>query len=65
MNPTYPHIAVIHHLQQPFLGNAAAPLGTVKEHFGETLPHLDEVDAVVSFGGEKSAWEPEYEPRSS
>jgi GMP synthase-like glutamine amidotransferase len=60
LNPDYPHIAVVHHLQQPFLGNAAAPLGTVREHFG-TLPDLDEVDAIVSFGGEKSAWDPEFE----
>ena len=59
--PRRPRIAVIHHLQQPFLGNAAAPLGAVREHFG-TLPDLDEVDAVVSFGGEKSAWEPELRP---
>jgi GMP synthase (glutamine-hydrolysing) len=54
-------IAVIHHLQQPFLGNAAGPLGPVQEHFG-TLPDLDEVDAIVSFGGENAAWEPQYEP---
>ena len=60
MTPPYPHIAVIHHLQQPFLGNAAAPLAAVREHFG-TLPDLDEVDAIVSFGGEKSAWDPEFE----
>ena len=43
-------IAVIHHLDQPFLGNAAAPLGEVVEHFG-TLPDLDAVDGIVSFGG--------------
>jgi len=61
MPPAYPHIAVIHHLQQPFLGNAAEPLGPVHEHFG-TLPDLDVVDAIVSFGGEKSAWDPEFEP---
>ena len=54
-------VAVIHHLQQPFLGNAAAPLGAVREHFG-TLPDLDEVDAIVSFGGEQSAWDPELAP---
>ena len=27
-----------------------------------TLPDLDEVDAIVSFGGEQSAWDPELEP---
>jgi GMP synthase (glutamine-hydrolysing) len=57
MPPAYPRIAVIHHLQQPFLGNAAEPLGAVEEHFG-TLPDLDAVDAIVSFGGEQSAWDP-------
>ena len=57
MPPAYPWIAVIHHLQQPFLGNAAAPLGPVEEHFG-TLPDLDAIDAIVSFGGEQSAWDP-------
>src|SRR3954447_15654287 len=61
MSSAYPHIAVIHHLAQPFLGNAAEPLGPVHEHFG-TLPDLGEVDAIVSFGGEKSAWEPQFEP---
>src|SRR3954447_21977936 len=57
MPEKYPHIAVIHHLRQPFLGHAAAPLGRVQEHFG-TLPSLDEVDAIVSLGGEQAAWEP-------
>jgi GMP synthase (glutamine-hydrolysing) len=57
----YPRIAVIHHLQQPFLGHAAEPLGEVEEHFG-TLPELDAIDAIVSFGGEASAWEPQFEP---
>jgi GMP synthase (glutamine-hydrolysing) len=57
----YPHIAVIHHLEQPFLGNAAAPLGPVHEHF-DSLPDLDAVDAIVSFGGAQDAWEPRYEP---
>jgi GMP synthase (glutamine-hydrolysing) len=63
MPPAYPRIAVIHHLQQPFLGNAAAPLGEVEEHFG-TLPDLDAVDAIVSFGGEQSAWDPALEPEA-
>jgi GMP synthase-like glutamine amidotransferase len=60
MHTNYPRIAVIHHLQQPFLGNAAEPLGPVKEHFG-TLPDLD-VDGIVSFGGEQAAWDPALEP---
>ena len=57
-----PRIAVIHHLQQPFLGHAAEPLGAVEELFGGALPDLDAVDAIVSFGGEASAWEPQFEP---
>ena len=62
MHLPYPRIAVIHHLQQPFLGNAEAPLGTVAEYFDGALPDLDETDAIVSFGGEKSAWDPEFAP---
>jgi GMP synthase (glutamine-hydrolysing) len=50
-------IAVIHHLAQPFLGHAAAPLGPVEEHFG-TLPNLETTDAIVSLGGEQAAWDP-------
>jgi GMP synthase (glutamine-hydrolysing) len=61
MPPLYPRIAVIHHLQQPFLGHAAEPLGPVDEHFG-TLPDLDAVDGIVSLGGEQSAWDPVLEP---
>ena len=56
-------IAVIHHLAQPFLGYAAAPLGDVEEHFG-TLPDLDALDGVVSLGGEQAAWDPALEPEA-
>ena len=63
MTSCAPRIAVIHHLQQPFLGHAAAALGPVEEHFG-TLPDLDAVDAVVSLGGEQSAWDPALEPEA-
>ena len=55
-------IAVIHHLQQPFLGNAAAPLGAVEEHFRGALPVLDGLDGLVSFGGEQDAWDPALAP---
>jgi len=61
MSAHYPRIAVIHHLQQPFLGHAAEPLGPVIEHFG-TLPSLDQVDGIVSFGGEQAAWDPALAP---
>ncbi|HET6550888.1 MAG TPA: gamma-glutamyl-gamma-aminobutyrate hydrolase family protein, partial [Solirubrobacter sp.] len=54
-------IAVVHHLAQPFLGHAAAPLGPVEEHFG-TLPDLDGLDGLVSLGGEQAAWDAALEP---
>jgi GMP synthase (glutamine-hydrolysing) len=55
MTSRYPVVAVIHHLRQPFLGHAAHALRDVQvvEHFG-TLPSLDEVDGIVSLGGEES-----------
>src|SRR3954471_22731839 len=47
--------AVIHHLHQSFLGNAGPYLAGASEHFrGDPLPELDEVDAIVTFGGEQS-----------
>jgi GMP synthase (glutamine-hydrolysing) len=48
-------VAVIHHLAQPFLGHAGPALRGVDliEHFG-TLPALDDIDGIVSFGGEES-----------
>ncbi len=48
-------VAVIHHLAQPFLGHAGPALRDVElaEHFG-TLPSLDEVDGILSLGGEES-----------
>jgi GMP synthase (glutamine-hydrolysing) len=51
-------LAVIHHLDQPFLGNASPYLGEVSEHFrGEPLPELGDVDGIVTFGGEQSVLE--------
>jgi GMP synthase (glutamine-hydrolysing) len=58
MQTKYPPIAVIHHLQQPFLGNAADPLGPVDEYFGGELPDLGRYDGIVSLGGEQAAWDP-------
>ena len=48
-------VAVIHHLSQPFLGHAGPPLRDVElvEHTG-TLPPLDGIDGIVSFGGIES-----------
>lgn len=54
-------IAVVHHLERPFTGHAAAPLtgrgATLREvdrRRGDALPALDAVDGVVSLGGEQS-----------
>lgn len=57
-----PRIAVIHHLQQPFLGNAAGPLGAVEEYFRGELPDLIGLDGIVAFGGEQDAWDPALAP---
>src|SRR3954471_2619993 len=63
MGTHYPRIAVIHHLQQPFLGHAAAPLGPVDEYFGGSLPDLAECGGIVSLGGEQAAWDPALESK--
>jgi GMP synthase-like glutamine amidotransferase len=53
-------IAVLHHLATPFLGHVAALRDAgaeLEEHFlreGDPLPSLDEVDGIVSLGGEQS-----------
>ncbi len=53
-------IAVLHHLATPFLGHVATLRdagATLEEHFlreGDPLPSLDEVDGIVSLGGEQS-----------
>ncbi len=54
-------ILVVHHLAQPFLGHAAAPLAGAEldERFrGDPLPALDGFDGVLSFGGEQSVTAP-------
>jgi GMP synthase (glutamine-hydrolysing) len=55
MPSSHPIVAVVHHLRQPFLGHAEHALRDVAlfEHFG-TLPKLDEVDGILSLGGEES-----------
>jgi GMP synthase-like glutamine amidotransferase len=57
-----PVLACLHHLEQPFLGHAEAPLRaaglTLDERdlgAGDRLPDLREVDGIVSFGGGQSA----------
>ena len=53
-------IAVLHHLQLPFLGHVAALRdagATLDERDlrgGDPLPSLDEVDGIVTLGGEQS-----------
>jgi GMP synthase (glutamine-hydrolysing) len=54
-------LACVHHLEQPFLGLAEAPLRragvTIDERHlarGDALPTLDEVAGIISFGGGQS-----------
>lgn len=54
-------IAVIHHLERPFTGHAGTPLRSrgatlheVDRRAGEALPEPEDVDGVVSLGGEQS-----------
>ena len=65
-----PTVACLHHLDQPFLGFAEAPLraaglDVVERHVasGTPLPALDEVDGIVAFGGDQSAVDLDAEPR--
>jgi GMP synthase (glutamine-hydrolysing) len=60
-----PVVAVIHHLERPFLGHAGSALtaagARLDERFlrdGDRLPRLGEVDGIVSLGGEQNALEP-------
>jgi GMP synthase-like glutamine amidotransferase len=54
-------IAVLHHLDEPFLGYADAPLRAAGVELderdlkgGDPLPDLAEVDGIISFGGDQS-----------
>jgi GMP synthase-like glutamine amidotransferase len=53
-------IAVLHHLERPFLGHVAALRDAGAElderdlRRGDPLPSLDEVDGIVTLGGEQS-----------
>jgi GMP synthase (glutamine-hydrolysing) len=62
-------LACVHHLEQPFLGNAEAPLRrsgvTIDERHltrGDALPALAEVDGIISFGGGQSVLDVEHDP---
>jgi GMP synthase-like glutamine amidotransferase len=56
-----PRLVVIHHLDKPFLGNAAAPLRDAGLELderdlkrGDPLPEPGEADAIISLGGDQS-----------
>jgi GMP synthase (glutamine-hydrolysing) len=60
--PSMTVIAIVHHLERPFTGHAREPLlsrgATLREvdrRRRDPLPALDEIDGVVSLGGEQSA----------
>ncbi len=62
-------VACLHHLDQPFLGHAEAPLreaGLAIEEYdvarAHAFPDLDEVDGLISFGGAQSAVDLDAEP---
>jgi GMP synthase (glutamine-hydrolysing) len=64
-----PKLAVLHHLERPFLGYAAEPLAAAGVELDERdlrrggrLPSLDEVDGILAFGGEQSVREIERYP---
>lgn len=57
-----PAVVCLHHLDEPFLGNAEAPLRAAgleieERHItgGDPLPSLGDVGALISFGGDQSA----------
>jgi GMP synthase (glutamine-hydrolysing) len=57
-----PVVACLHHLEQPFLGHAEAPLRAagleLDERFlgaGDPLPDVRELRGIVAFGGSQSA----------
>jgi GMP synthase-like glutamine amidotransferase len=62
-------IAVLHHLDEPFLGYAEAPLRAAGVELderdlkgGDALPDLSEVDGIISFGGDQSVLDIERYP---
>lgn len=59
-------VAVLHHLDQPFLGNAEAPLRAagveIDERYvnrGDALPDLQGLDGILSLGGTRSMVDPD------
>ena len=66
-DPIGPVLACLHHVGPPVSGAAAAALSGARldhRHLldGDALPALDEVDGIVSFGGDQSVLELERYP---
>src|SRR5829696_7622953 len=66
--PDRPVIAVLHHLERPFLGHAGPALRGAGAHLderflraGDPLPALEDLDGIVSLGGEQNALDPGLE----
>jgi GMP synthase (glutamine-hydrolysing) len=64
-----PVLAVLHNLERAFTGHAGPPLRAAGVELderrlwhGEALPALDEVDGILSFGGDQSVRDIEADP---
>src|SRR4051812_16162354 len=60
-----PVVAVVHHLERPFLGHAGPALQAAgvrlderRLRSGDPLPDLDRVDGILALGGEQNALDP-------
>src|SRR3954467_3350312 len=70
--PGLPLLAVIHHLEKPFLGHAEAPLRAagleLDERYvrqGDRIPAPDEMDGLLVFGGEQHAGDDAFDPSAA
>jgi GMP synthase-like glutamine amidotransferase len=64
-----PVVAVLHHLERPFLGHAGAILRAAGVELderdlrrGDALPALEAIDGILSLGGEQSVLDIDEEP---
>jgi GMP synthase (glutamine-hydrolysing) len=62
-------LVCLHHLEQPFLGHAEKPLRRAHLRIderqparGDTLPAIEEVAGIISFGGSQSVLDLEHDP---
>src|SRR4051794_25595431 len=67
-----PVIAVIHHLERPYLGHAGPALeaagARIDERFlreGDPLPPLEAIDGIVSLGGGQNALDPSLQAEAA